>query len=203
MLIKKSEGFTLIKLLIAVALSGLIILAVSSVDISSRRFFEVIKEKGHIQAEAAMAMEHIVKNLQLGIGDMSNPGTFGNPPGANNSRGFYILDSSMNLDWEGSRIRIKLDEDNDGKFGGAPDRIAEYRLQADRIRYDPNVLPGPSPPEWLTDMAISDCQFYIDGANNRVHVIITARSEPTQPAGPDNPETILTSSITLRAMSIN
>ncbi len=202
MLIENKKGFTITELLIAVALSGLIILAVSSVDISSRRFFEAIKEKGHIQAEAAMAMEHMVKNLQLGIGDMSNPGTFGSPPGANNSRGFYILDSS-DLDWEGSRIRIKLDDNNDGKFESGTDKIAEYRLLGSRIRYDPNVLPGPFPPEWLTDRVISDYWFYIDGASNRVNVTITARSEPTQPAGPDNPETILTSSITLRAMSIN
>ncbi len=180
MVIKKRKGFTLTELLVAVALSGLIILAVSSVDISSRRFFEAIKEKVQIQAEAAMAMEHIVKNLQLGIGDINN-------------LGFSI---------SGGNSQIQVWQDTNGnsmRDVGDTSVIYQYAAAQRRIRYKPD----PSPWENLTEAIIYDCKFYIDGASNRVSVIITARSEPTQPVGPDNPETILTSSIALRAMSSN
>ena len=203
MVIKKRKGFTLTELLIAVALSGLIILAVSSVDFSSRRFFEAIKNKVQIQTEAAIAMEHIVKNLQLGIGDMSNPGTFGSPPDANNSRGFYILDPLSQLATGGGRIEIKLDDDGDGKFDSGTDRRISYVWHSSRrIRYDPNADAG-GPGEFITDRVIFDCSFSIDGASNRVNITIIARSKPTQAVSLDNPETILTSSVALRAMSIN
>ena len=180
MLIENKKGFTLTELLIAVVLTGLIILVVGSVDISSRRFFEAIKEKVQIQAEAAMAMEHIIKNLQLGIGDVDNPG--------------------FSISGGNSQILVWQDSNGNG-MRDAGDGSVTYQYDAGqrRIRYQP----GSSPWENLTDAIIYDCNFYIDGVANRVSVTIIARSEPTQPAGLDNPETILTSSIALRAMSSN
>lgn len=207
LLIEKKKGFTLTELVIGFVLTGLIILVVTTVDIFSHRYFSSIKKTSRVQDEVKIAMEDIVKNLQRGIGDMTNPGTFGSPPGATNSRGFYILDPLSQLATGGGRIQIKLDDDDDGKFDSGTDRIVEYSFQtsgpmANIIVYRPDIsIPGNQEP--LTDAAIVNCSFSIDGDDNRVEIIIIARYDPSQPVGLDNPETILTSSTTLRAMSIN
>ncbi len=57
------KSFTLIELLIAIVLLAPIILAATSVDIASRRFFAAIREQTHAQDEVKIAMEHMVKNF--------------------------------------------------------------------------------------------------------------------------------------------
>ena len=59
----KHKGFTLTEVLIAVALTGLVILAVTSVDLTSRQFFGDMREQTHAQDEVRIAMEHMVKNF--------------------------------------------------------------------------------------------------------------------------------------------
>jgi len=58
-----SKGFTLTEILIAIVLMGLVILTVTSVDITSRYFFKSISGESRIYDEAKIAMEHMVKNF--------------------------------------------------------------------------------------------------------------------------------------------
>lgn len=57
------KSFILTELLIAIVLLALVILAATSVDITSRRFFAAIKEQAHAQDEAKIAIEHMVRNF--------------------------------------------------------------------------------------------------------------------------------------------
>lgn len=211
MFLVRKKSFTLTELLIAMVLTSLVILAVTSVDITSRKFFAAASKEARVQNEAKIAMEHILEHVQLGIGDMSNAQTLdtGTPPALDNSRGFWILNSSGHLSSTGSIIHIKRDGltgPADGKFvlGDPDDGTIMYAFpgtQPYRIYYS-----GPAAPEYITDAVITNCTFETypaDTSPNEVKVTIETLHDPSEAEGPDNPKTTLTSSIVLRAMSIN
>lgn len=192
------KGFSLTEILIGVVLMALIILAVVSVDITSRRFFATASSESWIQDEAKIAMGHIIKNVQLGIGDMTNAGAIGSLPG-NSSRGFYILDGG-NLAISGSKIQIKQDKNGDGRYVAAVDKIVQYNYNSGNrtIEYTDGGT------ENLADGIVESAIFSFSTTTpNQVLVTITVRKVPGLAASLDNPETTLTSDIILRAMSTN
>ena len=183
------RSFSLAELLIAMTLVGLLILAVTSVSITSYRFFGAAKKESRILDEAKIAMEHIVKSLQLGIGDLDEPG-------------FVIFDAGAPAP-SGPQIRVRLDDDGDGKFTGSPEDktvVYNYNAASHRVLYDPDF---PSSAEPLTDNIVTDLNFNTGTFPNQVVVTITVLEDPGNVASLDNPETTLTSSVVLRAMSIN
>jgi len=179
----KYKAFTLTELLIAAVLVGLIILTVTSVDITSRRFFNVVSRRAKVQDEAKIAMEHIVKNVQRGIGDVTNPGT---------SEGFSA---------SGSQVEVQLDVDGDGRFTGIPpDKKIRYTYNGGKIVYDPDINIGGNE-EDLTANMVTNASFNQGSAPNQVDVTIEVLHNPSEAEGLENPKTTLTSSIILRAMS--
>ncbi|MCQ9208803.1 MAG: prepilin-type N-terminal cleavage/methylation domain-containing protein [Omnitrophica bacterium] len=205
------KGFSLAEILIAVVLMALVILAVASVDITSRRFFDTASSESWIQDEAKIAMGHIIKNVQLGIGNMTNAevadGT--SPPSADNTRGFYILNGG-NLATSGDRIQIKQDTDKNGRFDGT-DKTVEYIYQGNpdyKIIYDEDLDNAANPTEDLAAGIVGSAVFSFNDTlpnptPNQVLVTVTVRKVPSKAASLDNPETTLTSDIILRAMSTN
>lgn len=196
------KAFSLMEILIALVLMGLVILAVVSVDITSRRFFGTSKTESWIQDEAKIAMEHIVRHVQRGIGDMTNSevadGT--SSPSLTNTRGFYILDANENLATSGNRIQVKLDTNINGRFDVGTDEIIEYNY--DPAPYTLIYIDGSGISENLADGIVSEAIFSFDSDTpNQVDVELTVRQHPELEASLDNPDTTLTSSIILRAMS--
>lgn len=213
------KSFSLTEILVALVLMGVIVLAVTSVDITSRRFFETVKDETWIQDEARIAMTHIAKNVELGLGDMTNASTpVGSPPLADDSRGFLILNDSGNLidptdpSDLGTQIQVKFDHNGDGRFTGSdPDRVLQYTYDSGnyQINFDPDVndavIAGSE--EVLAEGIVESAIFSFDDSDptlaNRVEVTITVVREPGEVPSLDNPETTLTSSLILRAMSTN
>ena len=200
----RKKGLTLVEILIAITLTGLIILAVTSVDITSRRFLGTASKESWIQDEAKIAMEHIVKNIQLGVGDMSNASTaVGSSPEADDTRGVLILDETGKLVASGSggsQIQIKKDEDGNGRFDAGSDPIITYSYDSgnQRIVYTHPVTGSENLADGIVYSAIFE---YDENIPNQVIVTITVRKDPTRDPSLENPETTLTSSIVLRAMS--
>jgi len=213
-----SSGLSLMEILIAITLIGLVFLAVTSVDIASRRFFGTSKEESWIQDEAKIAMGHIASRLQRGVGDMTDPFNMGQNPidiSGNSSRGAYILGGAyVNpsnpgvLATSGSRIWIKVDEDSDGRYDPALDKVVEYEYSVGtkNITFYPDAELGHVNPEVLAEGIVESAIFSFDNVTpipNQVDVQIRVLRDPTQPKSLDNPETTLDSSIILRAMSTN
>ncbi|UCB57496.1 MAG: prepilin-type N-terminal cleavage/methylation domain-containing protein [Candidatus Omnitrophota bacterium] len=182
-----SKGFSLTEILIAIVLMSLVMLTVVSVDITSRRYFKGSSEQVEVFDEAKIAMEHIIRNVQRGVGDIDNPG-------------LAIYDG-------GTRIRVNLDDDGNG----IADRTIEYMYQNGpdyNIVFDSDVSAG-NPTEDFADGKLLSATFAFGkdaGDNdipNHLDIEIVARQDPSQEVGPDNPETTLTSSVVLRAMSCN
>lgn len=211
-----SKGFSLTEIMIAVTLMTVVIVAVTSVDITSRQFFGSTERQSQIQDEAKFALEHIAKNVQLGIGDMSNPEALGSPPTNSNTRGFYILDSTGDLAASGLRLQVKRDGftgPGDGRFDSsdAVDTIIEYEYlpAQDIIRYYPDKDDRNTYEDiakYILDpheLDSGDPYIFESSIPNQVDVTIKVLRDPSEPKSLENPETILTSSIVLRAMSCN
>jgi len=199
------SGFTLIELILAIALISLVVFASTTMDIVGHNIFKSAERDVKIHSEAEIAMRHISKYLQLGIGDMSNPRNPGADPfdASGCSRGVYILNSSgyLTSTGTGSSIFIKIDYNSDGQFTGLPvDRTVRYDLVGNVINC--TINPGPLVEE-VTAAVIEDCQFSYGAFDNQVNVTIDCRNTPGQLVGPKNPETTLSSSVILIGMSSN
>lgn len=70
----KKAGFTLIELLITIGLMGMIILAITAIDVGSRRFLNTANYEAQVQSEASPVLERMVKDITLAYGQSDNPG---------------------------------------------------------------------------------------------------------------------------------
>jgi len=185
-----SSGFTLTELIISILLLGLVILAATSVEISSRRFFHSTEEQVAVQDEAKIAMNHMLKFMSQGIGSLDSPA--------------YTLHHDDLID---IRIDGWLTGVTDGQYTGAPnDGTISYFFDSAqyRIVFDPNADPTVTgDEEILTQPIIQSVDFSVGSAPNQIVIEVIAREDPSQAASADNPQITLNSSAVLSAMSCN
>ncbi|MEW5758104.1 MAG: prepilin-type N-terminal cleavage/methylation domain-containing protein [Candidatus Omnitrophota bacterium] len=70
---RKDKGITLIELIIAITLVGMVALTAGTVEIWSRRMGTVQDKQAELLNRISPVMEHIVKNVYTGIGYKDNP----------------------------------------------------------------------------------------------------------------------------------
>ena len=71
--LSKKKSFTLIELIIGMAVLGIIILAISQLDLFSNANLIYSQRRIDLTNEASIALEHITNHLSQAIGSMSNP----------------------------------------------------------------------------------------------------------------------------------
>lgn len=64
-LVKERKGFTLMELIIAISLLGIVLIAVASIDFASRRSLIAANRRARVQDWTRHAMEHMVRNIRL------------------------------------------------------------------------------------------------------------------------------------------
>ncbi|MFC1699022.1 prepilin-type N-terminal cleavage/methylation domain-containing protein [Candidatus Omnitrophota bacterium] len=207
--LKNTPGFTLTELLIAIIIIGTVILTVTSVDLAARGFMQDLRASSRVQDEVKIAMQHMLIRLRQGVGDVTNYGTIGAPP-ANPSAGFYIVDAGNLASSSGSggldsEVYYKLDGfhgNRDGRYDPADsdDALGQFFYLPAQFTIFDSLLPAPGN---ITQPVITNCTFHVGRALNECVITITARADPTQPVGAENPETTLTSSVVLPGMSIH
>ncbi|MFH1201954.1 MAG: prepilin-type N-terminal cleavage/methylation domain-containing protein [Candidatus Omnitrophota bacterium] len=72
--INNKKALTLLELIIAVSLLGVIILAATTFDTAIRQSFRHSDVQVQLLTEISPALQHMTKNIMQGIGDVSNPG---------------------------------------------------------------------------------------------------------------------------------
>jgi len=70
----KKAGFTLIELLITIGLIGMMILAITAIDVGARRFVNTANYEAQVQSEASPVLERMVKDITLAYGQSDNSG---------------------------------------------------------------------------------------------------------------------------------
>ncbi|MFH1246015.1 MAG: hypothetical protein V1662_05970 [Candidatus Omnitrophota bacterium] len=181
--LKSITGFTLTEILIALVIVVFVVMGAGSAHIGAHNFFTSIKQHSQVQEEVKIALEHITKNIQSGIGDLNNPA-------------FTISG--------GNQLDVRIDTNNDGKFTAA-DRTIRYTYSGApnyRIVYDPdtNIAGNESN---ITDKLISAVSYNSGSgsASNEIEITIEALMDPTKSEAIDNPKASLTSTAAIKGMS--
>ncbi|MFC1703634.1 type II secretion system protein J [Candidatus Omnitrophota bacterium] len=183
------RGLTLTEVLIVTALLGVVVGAVTCVDITARNMLNQAERITKVNNEASLAMEHIVRNLHLAIGcagcvDPLVDGT---------ERGVRILNGGRDLE-------IRQD-DGDARYDPAVDPF-NMRYRFAFASHEIEVNDGLGPWESLAEN-IRDGVIFSSANHDTpwIDVRITARFDPTQPESLENPEVTLRSRVLLTSSS--
>jgi len=186
-LCKFKKAVTLVELVIAASLLGLLILAATSLHLFARRQLRETDIKAYLLNRISLAMEHMVKNMIQGIGDRNNPGI-------------------IKHDTEGW-IKVRLDRNLNGwpDDNGPGDWVAYRYIPAqNEIRYHRNYPFDGWPTtggEVIARKVINTTFTLIDVS--LLDISIAARQDPTKVQDPiTNPQISLQSRIQLRSTSI-
>jgi len=189
-MLNKKSGLTLAELIMAVVLLSLVGLAVTGIDVASRRLLSAVDRETVTYLDATVAMDHMVKWISLATGD---EGSFSNG-------GISVV---------GFRIDIRTDYNVSGNCLNTPDNYGDdtwrrYELVGNEIRYWPNRnVPGTY--EVISTRvrtAALDLDFEESGGEFFVTIEIEASYFPTRPVGanhPDNPLVKLEANVSPRA----
>lgn len=199
MFTKKTSAVTLIELLIAISLLGLVILSTTSVEMFARKQMKTTDMQTQLLNEVSPAIEHIVKNISLGIGDKNDPGIKVYPTG------------------KAPYLQIRQDI-NKTPSDYSDDIWCEYKSNsfslpdAPSIRYDPNINDGNSDNYQVIVRKVTDFTFALVDTNNNgiatddnlVQFSVTVRKDPTKAIDPiNNPEVTIYTQAIAGSMSIS
>lgn len=109
---RNRNAVTLVELVMAVLLLGLVMATAADIDIASRKFFITTDRVGQLQVRLGSAMDHMAKNISLAHGD--------------------LLDRGINISGTGT---IEIRVDNGAPQSYADDVWMRYRQDMDAIRY--------------------------------------------------------------------
>ncbi|MCD6539232.1 MAG: type II secretion system protein [Candidatus Omnitrophica bacterium] len=182
---------TLIELILAIVLLGVIILSATAIDVASRYFFKSSDTKVQVLNEVSFILEHIQKNASQATGWIDDPG-------------FKLLSSTQLL--------IRQDANNPPTPGDfTDDTWIEYRRQGNNFRFSPD---GGTNWETLSSRIVDNPDIDGDGfpepvfslspSGTEVIVTLTARYDPSASLdSKTNPEVSLQTRLFLGEHSFN
>lgn len=197
------RSVTLFELLIAIALLSIVLLAFSSIHIFSNAHVITADRRTKLQNEVSKILEHMTKNVQMGIGYPDNPALIasGNTftVKANPSTFPEYWDPTPSNPADDDKITYTLYDPT-------------HTLSCTIIHWDGSSEPtevlsrhiitgvalGPMP-----DPPVSG--FYIDTSNNNstVEIGLAARFDPDRSISIDNPQVSMKTRIYVRASAVN
>ncbi len=187
-----NHAFSLVELIIAISLMGLIILAIVAVDVGSRGFLKTSDDESTLQNEANFVMETIAKDISGSFrGNKNNRSIISS---GTDTLEIRLKGSGASFDYSNSKwVRYQ--------FAGATikKQVCEGTLN---ISSDGKCNSWTSiPQQQLVKNIIKDCAFNFDPDTAVVGITITARAKPSENPGQDNPEVILETSAISRSIS--
>jgi len=179
------KTITLVELICAMALMGVIIFAATSMDIAARRFFRSSEAEAQAVNEASYVMEHIQNNLSLAHGWLDAAGNYtGVDPEP-------VFNGSTFLE-----VRI---DDNHTPADASDDDLIRYQRNGNNVEF----LVGGVIQETLSDN-ITFLEFDSDVNTSVVRVTIRAIYDTSRAVDTmTNPEVLLISNVFLGQHSVN
>jgi len=197
---KRSFAFTLLELLIAVGLVGLVVIGLATVERFSLHNVLSSNKRAKVQNELSYALEHMSKYVQLGIGDVFNP------PLEQIVNGFRVR-----VDFNNPRTPHDLDDDNWVSYTLDTNTLsveAEGSLPADPspVFHDEELSTRVLEGVTYAQMPVNPLSgFYVNFSDNHtsVEVGLAGRFFPGQAESVDNPQVTMKTSLSVRASSAN
>lgn len=129
------KSATLMELMIAVVLLALIVLAAGSFEVASRYFLRSTETKVEALNELTLVLEHLHKNILLGIGDNAVPGNVG-----------IVLDDSTGV----PILSIRQDTNVGTPYDYDDDTWVYYRFDPDNHKIEYKIEPPGVTGSWKT-----------------------------------------------------
>ena len=188
---KDKAAFSLVELIIAISLMGLIILAIVAVDVGSRGFLKTSDDESTLQNEANFVMETMAKDISRSF------------KGNKNNRSIEVSSGKDTLEirLKGSGASFDYSNSKWVRYQFADATIKKQVCAGASISSDGKCSSWPSSSQQLVKNIIKDCVFSFDTATSVVGITITARAKPSENPGQDNPEVILETSAISRSIS--
>lgn len=196
------QAVTLLELLIAITLLGVVVFTFSSIDIFSRFHVRSADIRAQLQNEASSAIEHMTKNISQGIGDITRPAAISTVIGTNTAIIVWVDGNPYAIPPAAPNGRRDTNPNTDH-------RIA-YRHtgpNAYQIIYCPNCTDSPCTtcsPAWGSEIVATRISNFTTPVvtDNHVRIGVTARYNPSAPVSQDNPEVTMRTDIKMPAVSV-
>lgn len=124
---RHNKSVTLLELIIAIILFGLLILGFTSIDLFSRYHLITSDRRAKLQNEVSYALEHMTKNIGGAIGNAN--------------------DWAVKVYEDGKGIRIRIDDSSANGMIDTNDPWIAYRHEGNEIWYYPNATSTEPPPQ--------------------------------------------------------
>src|SRR4030042_3998228 len=203
---KNTRAITLLELIIAITLLGVIVIGFSSIELFSRSQTLSADRKAQVQNEAAYVLEHMTKEISRVVGSIINPAVV------------IISDTSPLAT---TFLIINIDTNNDGIADSGPWNGYSYFDETNtspnlrnRITYCPplsNVLCQQAAlntntqdiSNKITNFIVNYDNIETDGdtIDNYLEIELTARWDPALPSSLDNPEITMRTRIKMPSVS--
>lgn len=183
---------TLMELIIAIALMGVVIVGVTVFDFSSRQFLQSAERKTKVLNEAALIIDRIVKDALSAVGTRDNPAIAVAANGINmypDTNGDGIHDTNDDTRW------IRYRYINTATHPHTIERLRRPTVGADEIEY-------------ISTRAINLATSPVTGATpadtNTVQLILILRFDPTSAVNAiNNPQVRIQTSVEVPGWSLN
>jgi hypothetical protein len=187
------KSVTLLELLIAMSLLGLLVIGISSIETFSRYQLTSAGIRSRLQSEVSFLLEHMAKNINMAIGDVVDyPVRY--PV-------FQISDG----------LRIRIDSNKDHRLDVSDKEIA-YRFNVSGYPFQVLYYSDYTGPSSSHDsvVAYNITAFTVSpptSSNNYVEVLATACANPDDPLRPcgsvRNPNVTMTNRIEMPSVSLH
>jgi len=171
-----NKAITLMELIVAISLLGVIILGVASFDLGSRQMFKSSERKTQVMNEAALILDRIAKDAIMGIGDVGNPA----------------------ITTTATTLNIVQDDGNGVRE--ASDVVISYVF--DNGAHTLTRAIGAAPAETISNKVVSFTTSLPGG--NTARIALTLRKNPADAENAfDNPQATIQSIVEVPAWSVN
>lgn len=185
------KAVTLIELILAIALMGVVILGVTSFDLGSRRFLQASERKTQALNEVTLLMDRISKDALLAVGSRNAP--------AAASNGLIL---TINQDLRDDNTINARDTD------GIVDTVVSYALVGNQIRRTRTIVGGVTTNEMVTNpgrqATFTPAVIPVPAVANTAQVTLTLLFDRTRALNAfDNPQVRVQSNIEVPGWSLN
>lgn len=182
-----NKSITLLELLIALVIMGLLIVGFSSIDLFSRYHVIASERRAKLQNEVSFGLEHMTKSIGRAIGDINDPPVI--------------------VDYAVPRLDIWVDNNSNGmKDADDLQVVYVYDSGSQNLSYLPDALVPQD--EHLISQRIHLFNVTYNATNNYIFITIGSCWDPAQTGGvlcgsPDNPAVIMNATIRMPSVSTN
>lgn len=180
------RSITLVELLVAVVLVGLLVLGISSIDVFSRFHLITSDRRMQLQNQASLCIERIAKDVVRGIGTASVPA---------------VLTCAAN------ELQVRYDSNENGQIDVGVDKVGRFYRNGNNLEYDSDYHPGDPYERILTQKVVNhvlttpiDIFTWEDNVIIRIELVL--RHDPANNRSIENPQLRLFSRVFCRSESI-